>query len=72
MVDCFDFFVVDLIALPGGVFSKDSFKRELNKAFLGFSCDTHGKSIATGFEFCYYPNLTKVIGVAELLAEIRN
>lgn len=40
------------IALPGGVASKESYERELNKAYLGFSCDTHGKSIATGHWGC--------------------
>jgi len=44
--------IIFMDALPGGIRDKTTLKRDLNKAYLGFSCDTHGLSIATGHWGC--------------------
>jgi hypothetical protein len=38
----------DSIALVGGIRNTKLLLRELNKAYLGFSCNTNGAAIATG------------------------
>jgi len=44
--------IIFMDALPGGEHSDESFLRELNKAYIGFSCDTKGAPIATGHWGC--------------------
>jgi len=44
--------IIFIDALPGGEQDDKTFLRELNKAYIGFSCDTKGLPIATGHWGC--------------------
>jgi poly(ADP-ribose) glycohydrolase len=40
--------IIFMDALPGGERDAPTLQREINKAFIGFSCNTNGATIATG------------------------